>query len=213
MISVVAPFCPLHVAFLVLVSLFPTCGPVAPQNVDVSDLALCNTVELQLQYNGYTDEVNCGTNSLNMQGCLPGFYQPVKNSDPEGQRAAKACPDGHWCPSGFKCTIPCVFGRYPSTKITSPFPMVSCFPQFFFFNSFCACVPLVVVFLRNSLFSGCGYGCGYVCSLCVQSSKVNATGMCTFPKKVAGNEAPSRIFETAQSSCTSETVTSVQSPL
>jgi hypothetical protein len=54
--------------------------------------------------------------SLNMQGCLAGFYQPVRNSDPEGQRAAKPCPDGLWCPAGFKCTIPCVFGRWAVCK-------------------------------------------------------------------------------------------------
>jgi hypothetical protein len=54
------------------------------------------------------------------------------------------------------------------------------------------------------------FACGGAASLCVQSQKVNATGMCSFPHKAAGKVAPSRIYETAQSSCTAEQITAVR---
>jgi hypothetical protein len=64
------------------------------------------------QYKGETDSTRCGTNSLNYQGCIGGFYQRKTDDNglpllDNGQGPASVCPPGFWCPGGFTCKIPC----------------------------------------------------------------------------------------------------------
>ena len=67
---------------------------------NATDPDVCDWDALEDQYNGDTDEENCGVNSQNSQGCEAGFYQP--SDDLQGP--AVACPDGYWCPDQFTCT-------------------------------------------------------------------------------------------------------------
>jgi len=78
-------------------------GSLSEYSVDV-----CSIDKLEDQYNGESDTVNCGVNSVNKQGCLAGFYQPSSNLN--SQAPGSACPEGYWCPSGFTCIIPCPYG-------------------------------------------------------------------------------------------------------
>ena len=71
--------------------------------------ALCSVEDLELHYNEATDETHCGVNSLAVQGCSSGFFQPdLPSFDPEGP--ALPCPDGYFCPANFICTIACPLG-------------------------------------------------------------------------------------------------------
>ena len=94
--------------------------------VDVGDTDICNKVEIQAQFEGGTDEALCGSNSLNYQGCLAGFYKRKTDDDglpmtDNGQGPATACPAGFWCPKDFTCKIPCPYGSLcvPS-ELTAP---------------------------------------------------------------------------------------------
>jgi len=160
--------------------------------------------------------------SMNNQGCLPGFYQPLVSSDPKAQGPAKACPDGQWCPSGFTCTIPCVYGRSENSTFAH-FPSSSCFVTSGLEKSAVFNLLFAATFSHGFAQTSTGLHLWrfyfLYCSFCVQSTlgvietqtnKTNSPGVCSYPHKVSGNVASSTIYDTARSSCTASVIETVR---